>query len=110
MILDISSKEGLHGTKQFDVTSNNSTQESLLVTIATSLSEDEDEVPVPSEIEFMTISRQASTDSDLSCYGHINGRTGESDLLGLQFVTEELPENDEFMSVQSIGSIALTHE
>lgn len=104
--IDVFAKQGLRGTKiLFDV-NNNSEQASLCDTIASSLSEDEDEVPIPCEIEFMAISRQLSTDSDVSWHERGTERPGESDLLGLQFVTEDIPDHHhEFMSVQSVGSV-----
>lgn len=92
------------GTKQLlDAKKKNhsSTPTSLCDTIASTLSED-DEVPmIPSEIEFMVISRQSSsTDSDWCD----NEQTG--DLVGLQFVTEDV-HHHEFMSVQSVGSVTI---
>ncbi len=89
-----------------DVVSRNSDQQSFLGTIASSLSDDEDEEPIPNEIEFMAISRQSSNDSDCTWHDHV----GEKDLLGLQFVTEDaFDDAQESMSVKSVRSVTLTH-
>lgn len=115
MQVDILLKIGVNESKQLsvDMQSIESVQESLfgaipsLGTITSSLSEDEEEAPVPSEIEFMVIARQSSTDSDVSEFEEDDERRGENDLLGLQFLIEELP--DDLLSVESIGSITLKH-
>ncbi|GAX11794.1 hypothetical protein FisN_7Lu198 [Fistulifera solaris] len=91
-------------TNRMDVVSRNSDQQSFLGTIASSLSDDEDEELVPIEIEFMAISRQSSNDSD--CTWHDIHHAGEKELLGLQFVNEDvLDDSHESMSVQSVRSV-----
>jgi hypothetical protein len=92
------------------LTNTSSDQQSFLGTIASSLSEDEDEEPVPNEIEFMAISRQSSNDSGCTWHDVYHERMGEKDLLGLQFVTEDvLDDAHDSMSVQSVRSVTLTH-
>lgn len=115
MEIEMFSKEGTHVAKQIPVTikCTESISESVLSsapslgTISSSLSEDEDEIPVPSEIKFLTISRSASIDSDLSGLENIESRKGDSDLLGLRFLVEEIVVSDDLLSVASLNSITL---